>query len=600
MQVYKAPLEEIEFLLEVFGYDAIQQMQGFEMFDRETAMAMIDGHAKFCKNEMLPLNQSGDQEGIHYDAKEQTIKTPKGFKELYQKYIETGLAGIVHPEEWGGSGAPVMLGTAMSELSTSTNKSFTMCPGLTHGLIEAIIAYGSDEIKQAYLPNLVSGEWSGTMCLTEPQCGTDLGLISTKAVPEGDAYRLTGTKIWITFGEHDLTQQIVHLVLARLPDAPKGIKGISLFVVPKYLINEDGSLGERNPVFCGGVEHKMGIHASPTCVINMEDAWGYLVGEPHKGMRAMFKMMNHARLNVGMEGVALGEIAYQTALAFAKDRRQSRSLNPERREMDAPADNIFVHPDVRRMLLNIKSTNEAMRALAYWTGGLIDVAHHHEDQEKREEADDLVALMTPIIKSYLTERGFQNIDTAMQVLGGSGYTTDWCIEQYLRDVRISLIYEGTNHIQALDLVGRKLPKGMGRLFQRFSARVTDLIRGSKEDPNMAEFVGPLKEASKMLTTVTMDLAAKGQEDPEAIGAIASEYLNLFAFVAMGYVWCCMVQHAFKKGDRFGQTKIKTARYFFNRVMPEIHTLAARIQNGKEDMMALEVDEFWSAQGFSMD
>lgn len=600
MQVYKAPLKEIDFLFDVFDYDKVHQLKGHEDYDKEVVMAMLDEQAKFVRNEMLPLNQSGDQEGITYDAKERTVTTPKGFKELYKKYVETGLAGIVHPTEYGGSGAPVMFGTVLSEMSTSTNKSFSMCPGLTHGMIEALIAHGSDDIKNTYLPKMISGEWAGTMCLTEPQCGTDLGLVTTKAEPEGEHYRLTGTKIWITFGEHDLTDNILHLVLARLPDAPTGIKGISVFVVPKFLVNEDGSLGERNGIYCGGVEHKMGIHASPTCVMNLENAIGYLVGVPHKGMRAMFTMMNHARLNVGLEGVALGEIAYQTALAFAKDRRQSRSLNPERNDPNAPADNIMVHPDVRRMLLNIKATNEPMRALAYWVGGLIDISHKHEDKETREEADDLVALLTPVIKSFLTERGQINVDTALQVCGGSGYTTDWCIEQYLRDARIAMIYEGTNHIQALDLVGRKLPQGMGRMFQRFSAKVTELIRESKEDPRMEEFVTPLKAASKLLSEVTLGLAAKGQEDREVVGAVASNYLNLFAFVAMAYTWCRMVKASFNQEGRFYETKIRTARYYFQHVLPEIHMLVPRIEAGKVNMMEFELEEFWSAQDFAMD
>lgn len=599
MQVYKAPLEDIQFLFDVFDYDLIHALEGHEMFDRDVVMSMVEEHAKFCRNEMLPLNQSGDQEGIHYDPAEKTVRTPKGFKELYAKYLETGLAGLVYPEEWGGSNAPAMVGTVFSEISTATNKSFTMCPGLTHGLIASLLAHGSDEQKKQYLPKLISGEWAGTMCLTEPQCGTDLGLVRTKAIPDGDSYLLTGTKIWITFGEHDLTDNIVHLVLARLPDAPAGIKGISLFVVPKFLVNEDGSLGERNPIFCTGVEHKMGIHASPTCVMDMEEARGYLVGVPHKGMRAMFTMMNHARLNVGLEGIGLGEIAYQTALAFAKDRRQSRSLNPARQEKDAEADNILVHPDVRRMLLNIKSTNEALRGLVYWVGGLIDISHKHNDQEIREEADDLVALLTPIVKSYATERGFINTDLAMQVLGGSGYTTDWCIEQYMRDLRIALIYEGTNHIQALDLVGRKLPKGMGRLFQRFSARISEVIRDAKEEPRLQEFAEPLKNASKLLNQITMDLAGKGQEDAEIVGAVASNYLNLFAFVAMGYVWCRQVKVALTREGKFYDTKLKTARYFFQHMMPEIHMLAARIQEGKGNMMDFAPEEFWSSTGFDM-
>lgn len=592
MQTYNAPVQEMKFLMEVFGYDKVSSLAGFEDYGMDTALSLMEQHGEFCAKEMLPLNRKGDEQGIKYDPVAQTVTTPEGFQELYRKFVEMGMAGFVHPTEYGGSGAPVSLANLLGEMTTSTNKSFAMCPGLTNGLINALVLHGSDELKDYYLPKLVRGEWSGTMCLTEPQCGTDLGLIKSRAIPEGDHFRITGTKIWITFGEHDLTENIIHLVLARLPDAPEGIRGISLFLVPKF--NKDG---QRNGIFCGGVEHKMGIHASPTCVMNLEDAVGYLVGEPNKGMRAMFTMMNHARLGVGLEGIALTEIAYQTALAFAKDRRQSRSLDETKWDKTADADNILIHPDVRRMLLNIKSTQEPLRALNFWMGVQTDLEHKHPDEETRLAAEDLVALMTPIIKSFTTERGFQNIDLAMQVLGGAGYTKDWCIEQYMRDERIAMIYEGTNHIQALDLVGRKLPKDMGRLFQRFNEQVTDLIRECKAEPRMEEFLVPFKQVAKMLNEVTMELSTKAMEDREIVGAIASNYLNLFAFVAMSYVWCKMAMAAFQRTGAFYETKIKTARYFFRHVWPEVHTLAARIRDGKDPMMALEADEFWSALGF---
>lgn len=592
MQIYNGPVQEMKFLLEVFGYDQVSSLDGYDMFDLETAVAMMEQHSEFCAKEMLPLNRIGDEQGVKFNAEDQSVTTPEGFKELYAKFRELGMSGFNHDPEYGGSGAPITLGNLLGEMTTATNKSFAMCPGLTNGLINALMHHGSDELKQTYLPKLVSGEWSGTMCLTEPQCGTDLGLISSKAIPEGDHYKITGTKIWITFGEHDMTENILHLVLARLPDAPEGIKGISLFLVPKFTLD-----GRRNPVFCGGLEHKMGIHASPTCVINMEDAEGYLVGTPHKGMRAMFVMMNHARLGVGLEGVALGEIAYQTALAFAKDRRQSRSLDKDKWDTTAKADNILVHPDVRRMLLNIKSTNEAMRAMLIWASIHADIEAKHTDEEVRSNSADIVALMTPIIKSYLTERGFQNIDSAMQVLGGSGYTTDWSIEQYMRDERIALIYEGTNHIQALDLVGRKLPQGMGRLFMKFNEEVTKVIGECKAEPRMEEFVSYLKKNSKMLNEVTMELSTAAMEDREIVGAIASNYLNLFAFNVMSMMWCRMALASFQKEGKFYETKIKTARYFFRHVWPEVHTLMARVKDGKEPMMDFEADEFWSGIGF---
>jgi alkylation response protein AidB-like acyl-CoA dehydrogenase len=587
MQIYDAPIKDMRFALEAFDYNGkVNSLPAYEDYDLDMVMDLAEQTGKFCSKEMLPLNRKGDEQGLRFDAETYSVKVPDGFVELYKKTTEQGAMGMTHPVEYGGAGAPDTLHIMMMEMATAANKSFSMCTGLTHGLIDALLAHGSDELKQTFLPKLVTGEWSGTMCLTEPQCGTDLGLMTTKAVPTDDHYRLTGTKIWITFGDHDMTSNIVHLVLARLPDAPEGIKGISLFVVPKF--DHDGS---RNPIYCTGLEHKMGIHASPTCVINMEDAKGWLVGEPHKGMRAMFTMMNAARLQVGMEGVALAEISYQTALAFAKDRRQGKALNPTRREEGAKADTILVHPDVRRMLLNIKSTNEGMRGLALWMGMLLDVMHHHEDQQERQKADDMVALLTPVIKSFCTEKGFENVSEALQVCGGAGYTTDWSIEQYLRDLRIALIYEGTNHIQALDLVGRKLPRGNGRLFMAFNEVITGFIRENKDDERMGEFLTPLKEVSKKLGKVTMALSMKGMQDPEEAGAVASPYLNLFAYTAMSYVWCVLVKEAMGREGSFYETKIKTGRYFFNNVLPQADGLVAIIESGKDNIMAFDAEEF---------
>jgi alkylation response protein AidB-like acyl-CoA dehydrogenase len=589
MQVYRAPLEDMRFQLEVFGYDQVQALEGYEAYDLQTVMEMMETLGSFAANEMLPLNRSGDQEGIHFDAKAATITMPKGFKELYQQFVANGMTSMSHPEEYGGMGAPEMFETLASEMMVATNKSFTMCSGLTNGFMRALKVFGTEEQKQEYLPKMISGEWSGTMCLTEPQCGTDLGLITSKAEPlEDGSYSITGTKIWITFGEHDLTENIVHLVLARLPDAPPGIRGISTFMVPKFIE------GERNPVYCGGIEHKLGINASPTCVINLEGAKGWMLGEPHKGMRAMFAMMNHARLGVGYEGVAFSEIAYQTALEFAKERRQGRSLNPARQDANASADVILVHPDVRRLLLNIKSTNEAMRGLGLWVAILQDISHKHADEAERKRCDNLVALLTPIIKSYMTERGFQNVNDAMQAMGGAGYTTDWSVEQYLRDERIAMIYEGTNHVQALDLIGRKLPKNGGEMVMAFQTEVTNLIRESKGVEGMEEFIGHLKEASKTLTNVTMELAAKGMEDQEVAAAVASNYLNVFALTTLAYIWCRQVKVALQREGAFYQTKLKTARYFFHHILPEMDLLVKRIQRGKDEMMAFDDEEFWSA------
>jgi alkylation response protein AidB-like acyl-CoA dehydrogenase len=586
MQIYKAPLQDIRFNLEVLGYDEIAGFSKYEDFDIDTAMAIIEEAGRFCTNELLPLNRVGDEQGVQWDPETREVKTPDGFKELYKRFVESGLLGLISPVEYGGTGAPTLVGIAMGEFVTATNKSFSMCPGLTNGLIEALEHCGTEHQKNHYLTKLVSGEWSGTMCLTEPQCGTDLGLMKTTAVPDGDGYILNGTKIWITFGEHDWTDNIIHMVLARLPGAPEGIRGISAFIVPK--INEDGS---KNGIYCAGLEHKLGIHASPTCVMNLEDAKGYLVGEAHRGMRAMFVMMNAARLTVGLEGVAFSEIAYQTALEFAKDRRQMRSLDPAKQELDQPADTILVHPDVRRQLLNIKSTTEGMRALCLYVAKQIDLSKNHADEAIRQESDDLVTLLTPIIKSYCTERGFQNVSDAMQVCGGAGYTKDWSIEQFMRDERIAMIYEGTNHIQALDLVGRKLPIEGGRLARTFGAQITKLIHASKEDPRMAEFLEPLKKASKTLTAVTMQLGMKGMEDHEEAGAAASNYLNIFALTSLAYVWALQAHAALDGDSRFHRAKIKTARYFMHHILPEMDSLVAIMDAGKQHMMAFDTEDF---------
>lgn len=587
MDIYKAPVRDMLFALEAFDYAGrVATLEKYQDFDLETVEAILQTGADVLTNELFPLNKKGDVEGLKWDPETGAVTTPEGFREAYQMLVQNGMMGITGPAEYGGGGGPESLSTTLGEISTATNKSFSMAPGLTRGLVDALYHHATDEQKDRFLPKLVSGEWSGTMCLTEPQCGTDLGLVRSKATAEGDHYRISGTKIWISFGEHDMTENIIHFVLARLPDAPEGIKGISVFIVPKVL--EDGSL---NGVKCTGLEHKMGIHASPTCVIELDNSIGYLVGQPHKGMRAMFTMMNLARLHVGIEGVALGDIAYQTAVAFAKDRRQMRALNPERSEPDQQADNIFVHPDVRRLLLNVKATTEAMRALAVWVAIEHDVSVAHPDENVRQEADDLVALMTPVVKSYFTERGFLNISDAMQVCGGAGFTTDWDIEQYMRDERIAMIYEGTNAIQALDLVGRKLPRKGGRLMQVFSARVTELIRSSKEDEAMAEFLAPLKAISKQTTAVTMELAGRAMEDNEIAGAVAQNYLNMFALCCLCYALTVEAKHALANPGPVSDTKLKTVRWFNEMVLPEAETLARKIAQGKGNMFDFDVDEF---------
>ncbi|MCB9797058.1 MAG: acyl-CoA dehydrogenase [Alphaproteobacteria bacterium] len=578
----------MRFLLNAFDYDGVIHSLPFaEDFDSETVMSMLEEYCRFCEEVLMPLNAKGDKEGVTFNPEDASVSLPDGFKEAFQAYAELGFIGLTQPAEYDGLAAPHAMGTLASEVLIAANKSLSMCPGLTYALLDAMHAHASDELKERYLPKLISGEYTGTMALTEPQCGTDLGMLTTKAEPYGDHYKLTGTKLWITFGEHDLAENIIHLVLARLPDAPAGIKGISVFVVPKFL--EDGT---RNPVFCGGTDHKMGIHASPTCVMNFEDAEGWLVGVPHKGMRAMFTMMNHARLNVGIEGLALGHAAYLEALAFSKDRRQSRSLDPAKQELNEAADNILVHPDVRRMLLNIKSTTEGLRGLALYIGMQLDLAHHAEDEATRKKADDIVQLLTPIIKSYGSEQGFLNTSEAMQITGGAGYTTDWPIEQYLRDLRIAMIYEGTNHIQALDLVGRKLPKDSGRLIQAFQGEVTALIREAKGNEALAEFVGPLKRESKRLTEVTMAMAGRAFSDREEAGAAASNYLNLFALTTLAYIWCRQAKYALENPeDAMSSAKLATARYFMAMVLPQTETYAAQVNAGKAPMMDYDVDWF---------
>ncbi len=588
MATYKAPLHDIRFLLEdVFDYPkTVATFEAFRDFDLDTVMAMVEQVGTFAANEMLPLNKSGDAEGIKLDPATQSVTTPQGFKELYRGYVEQGLVSLTQPAEYGGTGAPHLLTTVLGEIQSATNLSFALGPGLSHGAMEALEHHGTPELRETYLGKLVSGEWMATMCLTEPQCGTDLGLISTKGVAEGDHWKLTGTKIWITWGEHDLVDNIIHLVLGRLPDAPAGIKGISLFLVPKVLPD-----GTRNAIFCGGLEHKMGIHASPTCVMNMEGAHAWLVGEPHKGMRGMFTMMNAARLMVGVQGLGAAEFAYQTALRFAKERRQSRSLNPARREAGQAADVIMVHPDVRRMLLNVKASTEGLRALAYWTAVNTDLSRSHPDEKARADATDMVALLTPLAKSYCTERGFDNVSEAMQVCGGSGYTRDWDIEQAMRDSRIAMIYEGTNHIQAIDLVGRKLTEDNGRLYRLFAAQVGAFIKKNGENEALAAFVAPLGKSFDRLNEATQLLATKGTGDPEFADAVASNYLNLFSLTAIAYLWCLQVRAAAGKTSAFHQTKLKTARYFFDCILPETATLSALIRAGKANLMDFDTEEF---------
>ncbi len=589
MLTYDPPVDDIVFLMKAFGYDRVSDLEAFENYDLETARMFLEEGGEFFSEEVLPTNREGDKEGIEWDPETKAVTTPDSFKDIWGQIAANGYLGLNTPTEYGGMEAPYTIGTMFSEFGTAANKSLSMCGGLSSGLTIALLENASEEQKETVIPKLANGEWGATMALTEPHCGTDLGMIRTKAEPvddEDNAYRLSGNKIWITFGEHDLTDNIVHFVLAKLPDAPEGTDGISAFLVPKYLPD-----GTRNDVHCAGIDHKMGIHASPTCEMKYDGAKGWMVGEPHEGMKSMFVMMNEARLKVGVEGPALSEIAYQTALNWAKDRKQGKALDPDKRDPDAKADNILVHPDVRRMLADVKASTEGMRSLVAWTSIQMDLAHEHPDEEKRQEAEDLVSLLTPIIKAYCTKQGFENVSEALQVTGGSGYTKDLPIEQYLRDMRIAMIYEGTNHIQALDLVGRKLTKDDGRLYRTFQSRITELISECDGVEEMEEFIEPLKDASQELTDLTMKLGAKAADDREQAGAAASNYLHHFALTAIAYTWARQVKYAIDHDSDQLETKRKTARYFYEMILPERKALAKQVEAGKEPMMDFERSEF---------
>lgn len=596
MPAYKAPLDDIKFLLhDVHHVEQLASLPGFEEATPDVIDAVLAEGAAFCEQVLFPINQSGDAEGVRLDDGD--VKTPSGFKEAYRQYASGGWTGIAADPAFGGQGLPESVRFVMEEMLCSSNLSFSMYPGLSHGAYSAMISHGSDELKQRFVPKLVDGTWSGTMCLTEAHAGTDLGIITTKAAAAGDgAYHITGSKIFISAGEHDLTENILHLVLAKLPDAPAGTKGISMFLVPKFLPTEDGRPGTRNGVTCGAIEHKMGIKASATCVINFDNATGWMVGEAHKGMRAMFVMMNGARLAVGLQGLGLSEVAYQNALAYAKERLQGRALTGPKNP-SGPADSILVHPDVRKGLLRIKAFNEGMRSLAYWIGIRIDLENRHPDPAVREEAEDVIALLTPVLKAFLTDKGFDNTNIALQTLGGHGYIKEYGIEQYVRDARIAQIYEGTNAIQALDLVGRKLPMEGGRLVRRFFELVKADVDAASGNDEMEEFAKPVGASLYQLQKATMLLAERGFADPDEAGAAATEYLHLMGFVAVGWQWLRMVtvakaQLAAGTGDaRFLRAKLKTARFYMVRLLPEAASLLAAIQSGSAPIMALEVDEF---------
>jgi alkylation response protein AidB-like acyl-CoA dehydrogenase len=593
MTVYTAPLEEMRFVLyDLLGADKVlPELPGHEEHGRELIDAVLEEAARFCEEQLLPLNRSGDEEGCRYENG--VVRTPKGFRQAYDLFAEGGWTGLACAPEHGGQALPKTVNLLVEEMICSTNPSFGTYPALSYGAYSAIKLHASEELKQRYLPRMTDGSWSGTMCLTEPHCGTDLGLIRTRAEPQGDGtYAITGTKIFISAGEHDLTRNIIHLVLARLPDAPAGTRGISLFLVPKFLPKPDGSEGPRNGVACGGIEHKMGIKASATCVMNFDGAKGWLVGQPNKGMRAMFTMMNAARLGVGIQGLGVAETAYQSARAYARERLQGRALSGAAAP-DKPADPIIVHPDVRRLLLTIKANTEAARALALWVGLALDVSERHPDAQMRAEADDLVQLMTPIVKATLTDLGFSAANQGMQVFGGHGYIREWGMEQLVRDVRITQIYEGTNGIQALDLVGRKLPSGTGRLLRRFFHPAMEFVEAHQADPQLAELVLPFAKALGRLQQATAWLAQAGLKDPTEGGAAASDYLRLFALTALAFMWVRMAKAALARpGDaEFARTKLATARFYMAKVLPETGALFQSLMSGAKPVMELEAAAF---------
>jgi len=592
MQTYKAPLRDMRFVLnELYADPDAPPLPGHEDFTPDVADAILEEAGKFCTERLLPLNASGDEEGCRLENG--VVRTPKGFPEAYKAFREGGWTAMGADPAFGGQGLPAGINKLVEEMICSTNLSFGLYPGLSHGAYQAIEGHASEELMAAYLPKLVDGTWSGTMCLTEAHCGTDLGLLRTKAVPQGDgSYAITGSKIFISAGDHDLTENIVHLVLAKLPDAPKGVKGISLFLVPKFLPRADGTPGERNGVTCSALEHKMGIKASATCQMSFDDAKGWLVGEPHKGMRAMFTMMNSERLSVGIQGLGAGEAAYQGAVAYAKERLQGRSLVGTKRP-DLPADPILVHPDVRRMLMTIRAYNEGCRALGAWVARSLDVMEHHPDPAERRRAEDFSALMTPVVKALFTDLGFESASIGMQVYGGHGFIRDHGMEQYVRDARISMIYEGTNGIQALDLVGRKLPAHAGRYLRSFFHPVLAFLDEAIEDDDLAPLAQPLAKSFGALQLATAHIAQKGMKDPEEAGAAATEYLRLFGLVALGYVWLrsAKVAHtALRAGTDerdFYEAKLTTARFYMERILPQVAGLLAAVKSGKGAMMALD-------------
>ena len=597
MPSYVAPVKDTKFVLEdVLRLDRYANVTGFQNATPDMVEAVLSEGGRFVAEILFPLNQVGDREGCtrHPDG---SVTTPTGFKDAYKQFVAGGWPTLAMPEEFGGQGMPHVLSTAFEEYLISANMAFAMYSGLALGAVSAILAKGSQEQKEKYLPRMISGEWGGTMNLTEPHCGTDLGLIRTRAVPNGDgSFAITGTKIFISAGEHDLTDNIIHLVLAKTPDAPESSKGISLFIVPKFLVNDDGSLGERNAVSCGSIEEKMGIHGNATCVMNYDAAKGWLVGEENKGLAAMFIMMNAARLGVGLQGLSLGEVAVQNAVSYARERRQGRALTGPA-EPQEKADPLFVHPDVRRMLMEGKALTEGLRALCLWGALQVDLAHNAPTEEERQSADDLISLLTPVIKGYGTDKGYDIATAAQQVFGGHGYIVETGVEQYVRDARIAMIYEGANGVQAMDLVGRKLPMNGGREIQLFFKILAQEVAEAKQHERLAALAEALEKANAQLQAATMWLMQNAMTNPNNAGAAAYNYMHLMGIVSVGLMWLRMASAAVRmldagEGDqKFLEAKLVTARFFAERIMPDAGALRRKIEGGAEAIMALEPEMF---------
>lgn len=591
MPSYTPPLRDMQFVMHELlnANEELKPMARYADVDADTINAVLEEGGKFASEVIFPLNMSGDEEGCKLDQATHAVTTPKGFKQAYEQYIAAGWPGLSGDTEYGGQGLPLVVNQCFYEMLNSANQAWTMYPGLTHGAHAALHAHGTDEQKATYLKKMTTGEWTGTMCLTEPHCGTDLGLMRTKAEPQPDGtYRITGNKIFISAGEHDMAGNIIHLVLARVTDAPPGIKGVSLFIVPKFLVNKDGSVGERNGIYCGGLEHKMGIHGNATAQMVLDGAVGTMVGQPNKGMQGMFVMMNAARLGVGNQSLGLTEVAYQNALAYAKDRIQMRSLSGPKAK-DKPADPIIVHPDVRKMLLTAKAYAEGGRALAMFCALLLDKVHYHPDEKVRKDSDEMLSLLTPIVKAFLTDNGHIATNACMQVFGGHGFIKEWGMEQFVRDNRINMIYEGTNTIQSLDLLGRKVLGNNGATLAKFGKLVGKLVAEEGVNEKMAEFINPLAYLGDQMTKFTTEIGFKGFQNPDEVGAAAVDYLRVAGHLVFGYFWARMAQVALREiaagnTDPFYQAKLQTARFYFARLFPETATLMRTARAGSKVLM----------------